>query len=97
LNVLGGVAAEPLIRARWSPRAGDAPALARELEHRGIACDVEARDRLVVLRCAGAADADRLVDPAARDAVLDAARGQGFTHVAIDLETEPGDASLRRD
>jgi uncharacterized protein len=97
LNVLGGVAAEPLIRARSSPRAGDAPALARELERRGIACDVEARDRLAVLRCAGAADADRLVDPAARDAVLDAARGQGFTHVAIDLATEPGDASLRRD
>jgi uncharacterized protein len=94
LNVLGGVVAEPLIRARSATGAGDAQGLARELERRGLELAVEARDRLALVRCVDASQIDRLADAATRNAVVDAARGQGFTHVAIDVA--PSDERERR-
>ncbi len=85
LNVFGGVVAEPLVRARAATGAGDAPGLARELARHGLAFAVEARDRLALLQANDSTAIDRLADPSLRNAVLDAARGQGFTHVGIDL------------
>jgi len=96
LNVLGGVVAEPLVRARSATGSGDAPALARALERLGLACEVEARDRLAVLRCTEAADVAKVVESENRAAAIDAARGQGFTHVAIDLDSVVDDASVHR-
>jgi len=93
LNVLGGVIAEPLVRARSTTGAGDAPELERALEQRGFGFSVEARDRLAILLADDATGVDRLVDPAARDIVVEAARGQGFTHVGIDVAW---DAALHR-
>jgi uncharacterized protein len=106
LNVLGGVVAEPLVRARSVTVGGDAPGLARALERRGLDFAVEARDRLAILRAKSSSAVDRLADPAAREAVVEAARSQGFTHVGIDLaraeererrsEDLGGDAALHR-
>jgi len=93
LNVLGGVIAEPLVRARSVTGVGDAPGLERALEQRGFGFSVEARDRLAILLADDAAGVDRLVDPAAREVVVEAARGQGFTHVGIDVAW---DAALHR-
>jgi uncharacterized protein len=85
LNLLGGVVAEPLVRARSVTVGGDASGLARALERRGLEFAVEARDRLAILRAESSSVVDRLADPAAREAVVEAARSQGFTHVGIDL------------
>jgi len=85
LNVLGGVIAEPLVRARAATGAGDAHGLERALERHGLGFAVEARDRLAILRADDATVVDRLLDSAARRAVVEAARGQGFTHVGIDV------------
>ena len=97
LNVLGGVVAEPLIRARSSPTEGDPNGLTRAIGALGIACGVESRSRLAIVRCAGEADIAELRERSLRDALVHAARGQGFTHVAIDLETARDDATVRRD
>jgi len=106
LNVFGGVVAEPLVRARSLTGAGDARGLERALERGGLGFAVEARDRLAILRAEDASLVDRLVDSGARQAVVAAARGQGFTHVGIDVacadgrarrgEDVVGDASLHR-
>jgi hypothetical protein len=85
LNVLGGVVAEPLVRARSSSGTGDAQGLATELKRRGLAFVVEARDRLAVLRSDDVPALDSLADASLRDGIVETARGQGFTHVAIDL------------
>jgi len=106
LNVLGGVIAEPLVRARLATGAGDARGLQRALERGGLGFLVEGRDRLAILCARDAALVDRLIDFAARQAVVEAARGQGFTHVGIDVvcaaerarrgEDVAGDAALHR-
>ena len=93
LNVFGGVIAEPLVRARSATGAGDARGLARALQDRGFGFSVEARDRLAILLAHDATVVDRLVDRTAREVVLEAARGQGFTHVGIDVAC---DAALHR-
>ena len=85
LNVFGGVIAEPLVRARSATGAGDARGLERVLESNGIGIAVEARDRLAILRAEDSTGVDRLRDPALRQVVVEAARGQGFTHVGIEL------------
>jgi pyridinium-3,5-biscarboxylic acid mononucleotide sulfurtransferase len=85
LNVLGGVVAEPLVRARASTSMGDGQGLASELERRGLAVVVEARDRLAVLRGEDETALDALADASVRNAIVETARSQGFTHVAIDL------------
>jgi len=85
LNVLGGVIAEPLVRARSATGAGDARGLERALERSGPGFSVEGRDRLAILRADDATVVDRLVDSAVRQVVVEAARGQGFTHVGIDV------------
>ena len=64
------------------------------------------RDRLAILRAEDATLMDRLTDPGTRQVVVEAARGQGFTHVGIDVacaETRArrgdnvvGDAALHR-
>jgi uncharacterized protein len=97
LNVLGGVVAEPLVRARSAARTGDAPALAEELARSGLVVDVETRDRLALIRCANVADANRIVMAEVRSMALEAARGHGFTHVAIDLGIAGDDAAVHRD
>ena len=106
LNVFGGVIAEPLVRARSVAGAGDARGLELALERGGLGFAVEGRDRLAILRAEGTALVDRLIDSAARQAVVQAARGQGFTHVGIDVacaeertrrgEDVVGDAALHR-
>jgi uncharacterized protein len=96
LNVLGGVVAEPLVRARGASSSGDATSLAQALAARGIGCRVEARERLAVLQFDASSSGSRM-DRDTRALVVEVARGQGFTHVAIDLGTAGGDALVSRD
>ena len=106
LNVFGGVVAEPLVRARSATGAGDARGLERALQRSGFGFAVDARDRLAILRAEDASLVDRLVDSGARQAVVESARAQGFTHVGIDVacaderaprdEDVAGDAALHR-
>jgi len=96
LNVLGGVVAEPLVRARSSVDSGDPAGLTRELQRLGVAFEVEGRQRLAVLTAAMQVEGDRLVDPRTRTAVLEVARGYGFTHVALDLGLTVVDAAIHR-
>jgi len=96
LNVLGGVVAEPLVRARSSVDSGDPAGLTRELQRLGFAFEVEGRQRLAVLTGAMQVEGDRLVDPRTRTAVLEVARGYGFTHVALDLGLTVVDAAIHR-
>jgi PP-loop superfamily ATP-utilizing enzyme len=96
LNVLGGVVAEPLVRARSNAVAGDADGLTRALGHRGLTCRVESRQRLAVLMCSEPAHVDKLVSAASRAEAIEAARGYGFTHVALDLEEAVADAAVCR-
>jgi len=96
LNVLGGVVAEPLVRARSSVDSGDPASLTRELQRLGFAFEVEGRQRLAVLTAAMQVEGDRLVDPRTRTAVLEVARGYGFTHVALDLGLTVVDAAIHR-
>jgi len=96
LNVLGGVVAEPLVRARSSVDSGDPAGLTRELQRLGFAFEVEGRQRLAVLTAAMQVEGDRLVDPRTRTAVLEVARGYGFTHVALDLGLTVVDAAIHR-
>ena len=96
LNVLGGVVAEPLVRARSSVDSGDPAGLTRELQRLGVAFEVEGRQRLAVLTGAMQVEGDRLVDPRTRTAVLEVARGYGFTHVALDLGLTVVDAAIHR-
>jgi hypothetical protein len=96
LNVLGGVVAEPLVRARSTSGGGDGAGLAAAFARLGFHCDIESRDRLAIVRCAGAGAVEELATPGWRSAVVDTARGQGFTHVAVDLEAVVADAPVRR-
>ena len=96
LNVLGGVVAEPLVRARSSVDSGHPAGLTRELQRLGFAFEVEGRQRLAVLTAAMQVEGDRLVDPRTRTAVLEVARGYGFTHVALDLGLTVVDAAIHR-
>ena len=66
---------------------GSAPAaaaLARALGEAGLACEIEGRERLAVLR-GTAPDAALLADPAQRELALRLAAAHGFTHVALEL------------
>lgn len=60
-----------------------AAALRVALEAVGVRCDVEAEDRLAVLRLHGAAEA--LADAAVRSLVTRLAAEHGYTHVALEL------------
>jgi uncharacterized protein len=97
LNVLGGVVAEPLVRARASSGSGDAEGLANALRRIDLSCHVTARARLGVIRCTESRDADRLIDAASRTRVVEMARAFGFTHVAVEIEPAARDATVRRD
>ena len=95
LNVLGGVVAEPLVRAR-SATAGDPVGLSESLRHIDVHCEVEPRDRLAVLRFGDRESVDVFLASAARSAAVELARGQGFTHVGVELDFAV-DATIRRD
>lgn len=70
----------------------DALGLAAALAERGLACVVEARDRLAVLFAGDEWPA--LADAAERRALHRLATTFGFTHVALELEAgEPGAAA----
>lgn len=58
-------------------------ALRVALEAAGVRCDVDAEDRLALLRVHGAADA--LADAAVRATVTRLAAEHGYTHVALEL------------
>ena len=96
LNVLGGVVAEPLVRATSLPGEGDAIALSDALRRLDLACDVDAIARLAIVRLNEGMDAQRLCDAGLRTTIVDVARGHGFTHVAIELENAVDDAAVRR-
>jgi hypothetical protein len=72
-------------------RSDDA-ALAAILRGLGLACTVEARGRLALLRCA---DAAPLGDMELRRRVDAAASECGFTHVALELVGTGADAAIR--
>lgn len=72
----------------------NAEALATDLAAFGIACEVEARERLAVVR--PMADPAQLILADTRAAVLKAARLRGFTHVALEIGGAD-DAPLPRD
>jgi uncharacterized protein len=97
LNVLGGVVAEPLVRARASSGNGDASGLTDALHAIDVSCDVSARARLGVVRCADPRGADLFIDAEQRRVVVEMARGFGFTHVALEIAPAPSDATVRRD
>jgi hypothetical protein len=77
--------------------ASDAVALATALGAIGIACVVEARAGLAVIRVA--AGAAHLASTSLRRDVLALGRQHGFTHVAVELEADAagGGAPLLRD
>ena len=95
LNVLGGVVAEPLVRAR-SATAGEAVGLSAALRQIDLSCDVQARERLAVLRFSRAESIDVFCGAPLRGTVIELARGHGFTHVAVDLTLGVDDAAVRR-
>jgi hypothetical protein len=68
-------------------------ALEMRLRDAGIACRLEARDRLLIVISADGAGAPLTREHRGR--VLDLARGDGFTHVAVELD--PRGAPLSRD
>ena len=96
LNVLGGVVAEPLVRARASSGDGDADGLSDALRELDMHGEIIAHARLGVLQCASASAADKLIDADCRQAVVEAARRFGFTHVAVEIEPTLRDATVRR-
>jgi len=95
LNVLGGAVAEPLVRARFAA-SGDVAGFSEALRQADLSCGVEARERLAVLRFADPDRIDALRDPAPRSKIAEVARGQGFTHVAIEIGNAVDDAAVHR-
>ena len=77
--------------------ASDTVALATALGALGIACVVEARAGLAVIKVAGAAA--HLASTSLRRDVLALGRQHGFTHVAVELEADAAGAgaTLLRD
>lgn len=70
--------------------------LRRALGSLGLAAEVEARDRLAVLRTASAPELRRVAAQRSRVAAL--AMEHGFTHVALEIGAgSPDDAALPRD
>ena len=96
LNVLGGVVAEPLVRARRTT-GGDAEALTRALHDANLGCSVQARDRLAVVTPVSDVARGRLLAFDMRTFLVDTARSHGFTHVAVELPTAGDDATIHRD
>jgi hypothetical protein len=100
LNLLGGVVAEPLVRATSASGAGDAVGLSDALCQLDLSCDIEARDRLAILRDVAETAVERLRVEATRQAVTEIGRRYGFTHVAIELAraeaTAVNDAAVHR-
>ena len=64
------------------------------LQHEGLECEVEGRERLAVVVPAG--DFDRFADPALRERLIELGAAHGFTHVAVEVPSGSG-AAVRRD
>ena len=71
--------------------SGGEPTLEGALAERGLFVRVERRAGLAVF-VADAATVERLGDAELRRAALALAREHGFSHVAIELRSDPGDA-----
>lgn len=69
---------------------GDATGLAADLAARGVACRIEARDRLALLVPTG--ELPDLASPALRREWQALATARGFTHLALALDEEGTDA-----
>lgn len=74
-------------------KAGGQPALEGALAERGLVCKVESRFGLAVL-VADAENVARLGDAAIRREAVELAKQHGFTHVAIELRSTPGDGTI---
>lgn len=65
--------------------------LESRLRHAGLSCRVEARERMALVIPA----TTTLIAPGDRHRILQLARGEGFTHVAVELDPDgaalPGD------
>ena len=73
-----------------------AESLEAALRARGIACRVEARERLALLVPDG--PLGPIEDAALRRDVVASLRDHGFTHLALELVDDPaGDAAVHRD
>jgi hypothetical protein len=70
---------------------GDADALARALRGVGFVCDVESRGALALLSMRADAAA-RHAAPAERGVALALAKEHGFTHVAVEVGPDQGEA-----
>lgn len=73
------------IRRSQGQSSAEESALARKLAELGVPCRVETRNKLAVI-VAGAEGAMRFEDADVRKRALAAAREQGFTHLALELE-----------
>jgi len=85
-------------REHTSPAAGTggpAADLQRALGGAGLSCDVDAVDRLVVLRFDPLAGHEPVATKTARQRIIALARAHGFTHVAVELESPVGAAVHR--
>ena len=94
--MLGGVVAEPLVRATSTIGSGNPASLSESLRQLDLFCDVEGQARLAIVRATTDAQIESFRDPDLRARVADVARAHGFTHVAIDLacrdeRERPGD------
>ena len=60
-----------------------ASAFATDLARLGIACEVDVREAVALVRAADERSADRFADPDVRHAVLTVGRTHGFARVAL--------------
>ena len=77
-------------------RAARSAELRSLLAAAGVPAEVEGQGALAILRVSPWRPADRPLDAATRGEVVALARSCGFTHVAIELSSEDGDADVRR-
>jgi len=84
LNVLGGVVAEPLVRARNVSGEGDAAGLSDALRLVDLIAEVEALARLAILRV-DREHFDALREASVRASAETEARRHGFTHLAVEI------------
>jgi len=83
------------MNANAAQPATDVAGLVAALDALGIACVVEARAALAVIR-PDRGDIPRLASDALRREVLAQGRQHGFTHVAVELATPAADATDAR-
>ena len=72
-----------------APLDPDSASLERTLRTLGVACRVDARERLAILLVDGAA-ANTLAEESFRRRIVALLPQHGFTHVALELEDDAG-------